>query len=149
MTTEIKTYANWDAVEDAFIDAVRETGNITAAARSVGASRGHAYLRRESHPDFARRWDEALEESLDLLESEARRRAERGTEKPVFYQGSECGQIQEYSDTLMIFLLKAHRPEKFRDKFEHQHAGAVRIEIEYINTPFEATDAPSGAGSDS
>ncbi len=44
-----------------------------------------------------------------------------GTEKPVFGsmgQGlgsGEVGRIREYSDTLLIFLLKAAQPEKYRE----------------------------------
>ena len=36
----------------------------------------------------------------------------------VFYQGEECGRILRYSDSLMMFLLKAHRPAKFRERME-------------------------------
>ena len=42
----------------------------------------------------------------DALEAEARRRAVEGVRKPVFYQGVICGWVGEYSDTLLIFLLK-------------------------------------------
>jgi hypothetical protein len=34
----------------------------------------------------------------------------------VYYQGAQCGTIREYSDTLLIFLLKAKRPEEFREE---------------------------------
>ena len=44
------------------------------------------------------------------------RRASEGTLKPVFYQGKMCGEIREYSDTLLIFLLKARRPETYRER---------------------------------
>jgi hypothetical protein len=33
------------------------------------------------------------------------------------------GFIQEYSDTLLIFLLKGLRPEKYRERFEHSGPG--------------------------
>ena len=35
---------------------------------------------------------------------------------PIFYQGKKVGDERLYSDALMITLLKAHRPEKFREK---------------------------------
>jgi len=30
--------------------------------------------------------------------------------KPVYYQGEQCGEVREYSDTLLIFILKARDP---------------------------------------
>lgn len=58
------------------------------------------------------------------MEQEAFRRAVEGTEKPVFgsmgfRMGSgEIGRVREYSDTLLIFLLKGARPEKYRERTE-------------------------------
>ena len=37
--------------------------------------------------------------------------------RPVFHQGKEIGSIREYSDTLLIFMLKARRPATFRDNY--------------------------------
>jgi hypothetical protein len=48
------------------------------------------------------------------LEDEAVRRAYEGVERPVFQGGKQVGVVREYSDTLLIFLLKALRPEKYR-----------------------------------
>ena len=39
-------------------------------------------------------------------------------EEPVYYQGEVVGQVQRYSDTLLMFLLKGRRPEKFKDRTE-------------------------------
>lgn len=104
------------------------------AARRVGISRRGVYQHREASTDFAEAWDDALEEACDLLEGEARRRAYEGTQEPVFYKGEECGRIRKYSDTLTIFLLKAHRPEKYRENFKVEHSGpaggAIPIEME-------------------
>lgn len=101
-----------------FLDALRETANVTVAARSVGVSSGTAYKHKAADPLFAEQWAEALEEAVDLLEHEAHRRAFEGTKKPVFYKGGECGYVTEYSDGLAQFLLKAHRPDKYRERSE-------------------------------
>src|SRR5262249_19777084 len=90
-----------------------------------------AYKLRKLSPELARRWAEAIEAGTDYLEDEARRRATEGTAKPVFYQGQQCGVVQEYSDTLLIFLLKGRRPEKFRDNINLDVSGA--IQVEYCN----------------
>ncbi len=54
-------------------------------------------------------------EACDALASEARRRAVEGVLKPVYYKGKLVGFIREYSDTLLMFLMKAAMPEKYRD----------------------------------
>ena len=99
----------------AFIAALARSGNVTAAAEIVGKTRAGAYKARSTSPTFAKQWDQALEEASDAMELEAKRRAMSGVEEPVYYQGQEIGRVRKYSDTLLIFLLKAHRPEKFRD----------------------------------
>ncbi len=108
-----------------FIAALRRTGNVRAACKAAGISRTAAYNARNAFADFKALWDEALEDACDDLEGEARRRAFKGVKKPVYQQGALVGYVQEYSDTLLIFLLKAHRPEKFRERYEHQHSGTV------------------------
>jgi hypothetical protein len=108
---------------EAFIEALRKTGNISAACRSSRFPRRTAYDRREVDPEFAAAWDAALDEAVDSLEKEAWRRATEGTLKPVFQGGAQVGRIREYSDTLLIFLLKGHRPERFRETVRQEHSG--------------------------
>lgn len=107
----------------AFLRRLAETSNIKAACAAAGICRSTAYRRRDSDAAFAQAMAEALDDSVDDLELEARRRAYEGCERPVFHQGSQCGTVREYSDTLMIFLLKAHRPEKYREIRESRMTG--------------------------
>lgn len=51
----------------------------------------------------------------DVLEAEARRRAVDGVAEPVFYQGTQVGTVQKYSDTLLMFLLKSRKPEAYAE----------------------------------
>ena len=99
-----------------FLAALSRNGNVTKSAELVHLDRGFVYRWRNEHPDFATAWDEALQESYDRLEHEARRRAQWGTNKPVFYKGNVVGFEQEFSDTLMLATLKAKRPDEFGDK---------------------------------
>lgn len=99
-----------------FLEALAETCNVTLACRAAGISNSQAYSWRKEDALFEERWAYALDEGIDLLEAEAHRRAFQGTTKPVFFQGGECGEIREYSDGLAQFLLKAHRPEKYRER---------------------------------
>ena len=109
-----------------FLKTLRLTGgNVSRACKAEGIGRRTAYEWRASDEAFARAWDEAVEAGLDELEQEAYRRAFKGTKKPVYQKGELVGHIQEYSDTLTIFLLKGGRPEKFRERVEH--SGKVEV----------------------
>lgn len=100
---------------EAFLEALSETASVVKACEISGLSRRTAYNWRDADTDFAAQWDAALTLGTDALEDEAVRRAHEGTDKPVFYKGEICGHIREFSDTLLIFMLKARRPEKFRE----------------------------------
>lgn len=98
-----------------FLKALAETGNVSEAARKARLDRSHAYQIRRQDQTFAEAWDEALDIAVDLLEGEARSRAVEGVEQPRFHQGRICGTVRKYSDSLLMFLLRAHRPETFRE----------------------------------
>jgi hypothetical protein len=113
-----------------FVEALAETGNVTAAVRLAGTSRTRAYELRKTDPAFAAAWDEAEQVAADKLEAEAWRRAVDGIEEPMVSGGKlvrdDNGQpiaIRRYSDQLLTALLRAHRPEKFRERT------AVEIDI--------------------
>lgn len=102
----------------AFLKALANSGIVLVACKTAGIGRSIAYQTRRKNAKFAEQWDDAIEDSLDILEAEARTRATKGTARPVFYQGSKCGEIQEYSDALIMFLLKGGRPEKYRENYD-------------------------------
>ncbi len=78
-----------------FLAALRNSANVRASALMAGISRKTAYDHRKRSTKFRDEWDEAMEDACDVLEAEARRRAVGG------------------SDTLLIFLLKSHRPQRY------------------------------------
>ncbi len=84
-----------------FLDRLGETANVGEAARACGIHRSTAYTRRNQDEMFRSSWDAAIDSAVDVLELEARTRATRE---------------KNPSDILLIFLLKAHRPEKFSDR---------------------------------
>lgn len=96
-----------------FLKSLAEYGVVTYAAEAAGVSKTAVHNRRQRDEKFARAWDIALEKATDVLEKEAQRRAVQGVDEPVYQGGKQVGSITRYSDTLLIFLLKANR-DKFR-----------------------------------
>lgn len=122
--------------QKAFLAAYSQCGNITKAAKLAGIDRVSHYRwanNQDSWPEYPDKFQEAHAEAIEVLEAEARRRAVHGTAKPVFYQGEQCGTVQEYSDTLLIFLLKAAKPAMYRDNpmIAPVANGNISIEIVY------------------
>ena len=67
--------------------------------------------------------------AVDALEDEAVRRAYEGVERAVTVAGQR-EIIREYSDTLLIFLLKGARPERYRDNLRLE--GAFQLNMSAI-----------------
>lgn len=114
----------------AFIERLRETANVSRSAKDAGISRQAAYQERERSESFRKAWDDAMEEALDYLEEEARRRAYEGTVEPVVSAGRHVADVRRYSDTLLIFLLKGRRKEVFGDRQEISGPGGGPIEVD-------------------
>ena len=99
--------------QEAFLAHLRETGNVSAAARAAGSCRSRCYESRRRDRIFAAAWADALEEAADRLEMEAFRRAVTGVGEDRFFKGSVVGEVTRYSDSLLMFLLRARRPARF------------------------------------
>ena len=89
-------------------------------------TRQNVYRTRSRNKAFRRRWDEALEEAVDLLDGEARRRA-TGMKRDIYFGGEVVGQENIYSDSLLMFLLRAHRPGLYRDNVKVEHSGGMDV----------------------
>ncbi len=78
---------------------------VAEAARVAGVGRSTAYDRRKRDEEFAAAWDELVEASTEELEHEAIRRAKNG------------------SDVLLMFMLKARRPQIYVERHQVRHSG--------------------------
>lgn len=94
-----------DRARETFLTVLRETCNVSEAARAARIGRRTAYDWRNDDPAFAADWDEAEEEAVDALEKVARDRAIDG------------------SDRMLEILLKAHRPEKYVERLRSEISG--------------------------
>lgn len=116
---------------DKLIQCLRQYGNPTRAAQAAGITRSLAYGWKAMYPGFSKVWTMAMNMAIDDLEAEARRRAFEGVLKPAgWYKGQAGGRVREYSDLLLMFLLKAHRPDKFKDRIEATGAGVLGLKVQ-------------------
>src|SRR5690606_15500082 len=97
--------------------------NVTRSARRAKIARQTVYDWLESDKEFKGRFDKAVKIGLGVLEDEATRRAVEGVLKPVYQKGKKVGTVREYSDTLLIVLLKAQAPEKYKDRVANELSG--------------------------
>lgn len=121
-----------------FLDALSETGDVSAAAKAAGLSRGEALRLREEDESFRSVWDDANESAVDALEAEARRRALEGDEEDIYYRGEVVGTKIRKSDGMLEFLLKAYRPEKFASKTASK---AAHDRTGVVAAPFKSGEA--------
>ncbi len=124
------------AKKRAMLAAYAEVGTVVRAAEIAGIDRSTHYAWMGSDPAYAEAFAAAGEQAVERLEQEARRRAVEGTEKPVYQGGKLVGTIREYSDTLLIFLLKGALPEKYRERV----SADVRGELDVTNRFAEMSD---------
>ena len=122
-----------------FLTELRKSANVRHSCEHAGVSQITAYKWRKLNKEityeqekigFGDAWAHALAESVEMLESEARRRAMHGVEKNVYHNGQVCGVESKYSDTLLIFLLKAHKPTMYREQIDHRHKVEGKISLD-------------------
>ncbi|WHZ16004.1 MAG: hypothetical protein OJF52_002852 [Nitrospira sp.] len=101
-----------------FLERFAETGSISSASSHAGVSRRTHLKWKAKDKSFSVACEEALGIAIDSVEGEARRRAVEGTLEPVYHGGKAVGAVRRYSDVLLIFLLKALKPEKYRDSYD-------------------------------
>jgi len=118
-----RTAANTKRLKEQFCAELRKIGVMRYACQQVNVGKSTVARWRAADPAFEAAVLEALDDAVEGMEQEAFRRAVIGTEKPVTVAGQR-EVIREHSDTLLIFLLKANRPEKYRDRYDVRHTGA-------------------------
>lgn len=113
-----------------FLEHLSQTANVSASAEFAGITRTAVYDKKADDPEFSAAWEVAYRRGYEALEEEAQRRAFVGVLKPLYFKGRrvmdkdpETGKrgpvsVREYSDTLVVFLLKGRRRDVFGDKSE-------------------------------
>lgn len=120
-----------NAKKRAFLAAYREAGTIRGALSATGISSSTHYKWLSDSEEYQKDFEKAQRASVVALEEEARRRAIEGVAEPIFGKnGEQVGTKMRYSDTMLIFLLKANHPSKFGDKLEQTNKGTTTAPIQ-------------------
>jgi hypothetical protein len=90
--------------KELFLGAVAEGKSIAASARIAGIARSIVYDWRATDPEFAKEWADAVETGTDALEDLARKQA-------------------KVTPVMTMFLLKARRPEIYKERVYNEHTG--------------------------
>lgn len=119
-----------------FLDELARRGVVSHACNAAGIDRHTAYDWRKTDDAFAAAWQAALDTAIDAAEAEAYRRGVEGWDEPVYGrvardQDGEIGTIRKYSDAMLGLILKANRPEKYRERTDVHHSGGIAVE--YVN----------------
>jgi hypothetical protein len=124
-----------------FLRTLAETCNVSKAARAAKVNRCTVYAWREADKEFREAWQAAIDVAAEMLEDVAVERATEGTTKPVFQNGVKVGEIREYSDSLLLQLLKAHKPAMYRERLDERALGgfALNIQINLGDEPVSST----------
>jgi hypothetical protein len=108
------------STRERFLEAYRQTGNLSQSAAAAEVTRGVVHSWREHDDVFNAAFNQAEIEAVELLEAEARERATKGTRllRRVIRGGRLIEEVEEWrpSDAMLIKLLQALRPEKYGDK---------------------------------
>lgn len=102
----------------AYLEALPEYFTVTAALAKANVPMSQLRKWRELDGGFLVAEQDARNQLADRLEMEAIRRAFHGVKTPVYQGGLLAGHIQIFSDNLLMLMLKAVRPDKFRERSE-------------------------------
>jgi hypothetical protein len=110
-----------------FLAALQAGWTVTHAAERAGRNKRRMYDLRDVDAAFAAEWDAAIEEGTAVLEDELHRRALEGWEDSEFNGAGELvRRVRRYSPALLIFSLKARKPDTYRDNARIELSGNVQ-----------------------
>ena len=94
------------ARKQAFLDELRQRYSVYHACKAAGIGRTTVYAWRQDDDEFAKAWDAALADAVDVLEASAYQRALEG------------------DTALTKFLLKGALPDKYKERTATELTGA-------------------------
>jgi hypothetical protein len=133
----------------AFLGAYEECGCIIRAAQAVGIDRSLHYRAMDLEPDYPAAFKAADKHWFDKLEGAARHWASEGVEEAIFRtvkkvdeDGNETvervqiGTKLRIPQTLIVKLLEAGNPAKYRPSSTVEHTGAdgrpIELQVTFV-----------------
>jgi hypothetical protein len=128
-----------------FLAMISQGYSVSKGVTEAGVNRKTIYDWRNKDEDFADAWDEAIKSGNERLEDEAVRRAVEGVQRPVFGKLGKIGDITEYSDTLLKFMLVGRNRKKYGSKTTVELTGANGGPVRAAQAVAEAASATDAA----
>lgn len=127
----------------AFIAHLAATGIVTQAAKHIGASMEALYkLRKKPGSEgFDKAWDAAVDRGVARLEDCALARAIEGEERLVVSAGKVVGSERRHNESLVMFMLRHRRSQRYGADIRAGHPLYERIRAEVLSAL--ASDRPS------
>lgn len=110
-----------------FLRCFEACASVTQAARWAKVVRRTHYDWLEQSETYRAAFERATTIAGRALEDEAVRRAHEGLRKAIRYKGRVVGWETEYSDSLMLALLKGFLPDKYKDRTDLRVNGELGI----------------------
>lgn len=126
-----------------FLNAYMKFGRIGKTCEHIGLNTRTFYHWKSNDEVFLSNFNLANALLIDNLEDEAYRRAVEGTTKNIYQGGMLVGTQQEYSDTLLLALLKSRAPHKYKDAKGGADPGGVNAEAKIVHVHSEVPLAGS------
>lgn len=98
---------------DVFLKSLAEWPNIKAACEASGLSRSMTWRRRQKDPEFRERFEEAWALGIQAVED-------------------HCIEQAKKNHVLMIFMLKALNPEKYKERSESKSEVTLKAEVQHL-----------------
>jgi hypothetical protein len=103
-----------------FLRRLALSGSVAEAAAQAGITTRTVRRWRSVNAAFARRYEEALSQRLEILEDLAMRRALGADRRPVFHRGRQVASVERHNDMMLMRLLA--RFDRLRERQARQAA---------------------------
>lgn len=137
-----------------YLEMFREFGNHRVCSKFTGIARSMVREWKKRDPDFAIALDDAWQDAVDTAELEAWRRATHGTlEETVTEKQTSDGEeevtvkrTRHYSDSLLQFILRGGKPERYRERHEVSGPDGGPMEIAHVEWKVVKPNKSEGEG---
>ncbi len=121
------------ALQEAFLEALKNCGVYTAAAAAVGLTYRLVYQFRQRNPDFQERCDKALGRNYGELMDVARKLAIEGLVTETYDKaGNVISSKRVYSERILLKMLARLDPAGWSDKVQVDQKVSAEIRTERI-----------------